>query len=68
MFIKNSNLDFLQANPNIYKCNKRIGKYLEKHGFPVLGKVKETDEYYFAKTQQLNEKLENLPFWLKLFQ
>ena len=51
---------------NKYSCNKMMGMYLvySKH-VPLLSVV--GDRYYFANTFELREILDNLPFYMKIF-
>jgi hypothetical protein len=50
---------------NIRSFLSPIGKYLETHGFPVLGM--KGNLYIFSNTKELQEALLNLPFYLKPF-
>jgi hypothetical protein len=60
MFI--TNFEYLN---NTFSFTAMLGEYLEKHGFPVLGK--QEDKYIFAKTDKLQEALIKLPFYLRPF-
>ena len=45
--------------------NKILGNYLIKHGIPLLNR--DGDEMVFARTKQLEKKLDHLPFSVKMF-
>ena len=45
--------------------NKVLGDYLIKHGVPLLSR--DGDEMVFARTKQLESKMSNLPFLIKIF-
>lgn len=50
----------------LYKCSKQISKWLQyEHNIPLLGN--EGEYFYFAKTDELEQALLRLPFWLKLY-
>jgi hypothetical protein len=55
----------INSIPNKFKCNKRLGKYLVYHNVSLLG----IDEkyYYFARTDELKDALNNAPWYLKMF-
>jgi len=58
------------VNPDVlenqYECNGIIAKYLmEDCGIPLLSR--KGGVFYFAKTDELKQKLENLPFWLRVY-
>jgi hypothetical protein len=55
----------IKSIPNKFKCGKRLGRYLVYHGMPILGIDKNI--YYFARTNELNKILKNLPISLKIF-
>lgn len=63
MFITNP-----ETLPNnvLFKCNKKLANYLvKKHKIPILSC--QDNEYYFSKTEQLNNIIDNLPLFVKLF-
>lgn len=48
-------------------CGKRIGEYLvNKCKLPLIHK--NGTKYYFAITKKLNEALDTVPTWMKLFE
>lgn len=51
---------------DLYKCNEIVAHWLIYHGVPIFSQ----DKYYcyFSKTELLEEKLKNLPLWLKILQ
>lgn len=61
MFIVNSkNINF----SNTYICGEKIGNFLIKEGFPLLGR--EGKKMKFAKTERLEKVLNHLPANLKI--
>lgn len=48
-----------------YTCNNVIGKYLTKRGIPLLSRV--DNKMIFVKTNKLQEALDKMPFYLKIF-
>ena len=61
MFISNlKNMNF----SNIYTCDKLIGNFLLKEGFPLLGR--DGDKMKFSNTKELQETLNHLPVRLKI--
>ncbi len=48
-----------------YICNKTIGNYLVKNGIPLLSRI--DDKMVFVKTNKLQEVLNSMPFYIKLF-
>lgn len=50
---------------NTITLHHSVGKYLETHGAPVLGK--QNNVFVFANTKELQEMLLKLPFYLKVF-
>nr|DAK84768.1 MAG TPA: hypothetical protein [Caudoviricetes sp.] len=62
MFINN-----IQNNDKyFYLCNAFVSKYLEKKGFPVLSR--KDNVFVFSRTKKLQEVVDNMPFYLKLFE
>jgi len=60
MYIKNATKEILDS---AYKCNKNIAHYLiYTCGLPILSIVK--NQYYFAKTEKLENAVKNLPIVL----
>ena len=57
-----SNFEYIE---NTISFTSSIGKYFEKHGFPVLG-IK-NNKYIFSNTGELKKALLKLPFYLKIF-
>lgn len=58
------------TNPEVltetFICGKKLAEYLiNKYKIALLSQKK--TQYYFSKTQELNEILDNLPFLVKLF-
>ena len=49
----------------VIKTNKILGNYLTKNGFPLL--QRDEDKMVFAKTPNLEQKLEQLPLTQKIF-
>ena len=49
-----------------YKCNKKTCEYLKykKHLYPISSFG---DNYYFAKTEELDLAIKDMPFWLMIF-
>lgn len=51
---------------NTYKCNKRIAQYLiNQHKIPLLSQ--KDGVFYFTRTDKLQNIIDNLPLWLKIF-
>lgn len=54
-----------KINIPMMATNKVLGDYLMKHGVPLLSR--NGDEMIFARTKQLDNKMSNLPFLIKMF-
>ena len=54
-----------QCIDNTISLHYSVGKYLETHGIPVLGR--KNDVYVFSDTDELRQALLKLPFYLKPF-
>lgn len=48
----------------LFICNPLIGKYLIRHGIPLL--ARENKKMVFSKTDDCLKVLNSLPFYLKL--
>lgn len=62
MFISNLN----KNDSRFYYCNKYIGKYLERKGFPILSR--QGDLLIFSKTKELQKAITSMPFYIKMFE
>jgi len=49
----------------MYCCKRKIANYIIKKEIPLLSF--KNDIYYFAMTQELEEVLKNMPWYLRLF-
>lgn len=59
-----ANID--NSNNKYYECGRIIGKYLVKHGLPLLS-VNDKGKMMFAKTEKLQKVMNTMPFYLKIF-
>lgn len=59
--MKISNPEMLK---NLYECKKHTAEYLEKHNFFSVGNNGKV--WYFADTQELQQFLPKVPFWIAL--